>query len=127
MRLLIKVALITGGSRGIGLATAQALLAQGASVAITGTQDSTLSAGRNDLIRAAAEDRVLAIRADVRNYDEVEAALGRVSSTFGGLDVLASTSIDACRATDASIPFSSATSSASASNITTRFPAAPVG
>jgi NAD(P)-dependent dehydrogenase (short-subunit alcohol dehydrogenase family) len=83
-----KVALITGGSRGIGLATAQALLAQGASVAITGTHDSTLSAGRNELVRAATEDRVLALRADVRNYDEVEAALERVSSTFGGLDVL---------------------------------------
>jgi 3-oxoacyl-[acyl-carrier protein] reductase len=83
-----KVALITGGSRGIGLATAQALLAQGASVAITGTHDSTLAAGRSDLIEAAAEDRVLAIRADVRNYDEVEAALGRVSAAFGGLDVL---------------------------------------
>jgi NAD(P)-dependent dehydrogenase (short-subunit alcohol dehydrogenase family) len=83
-----KVALITGGSRGIGLATAQALLAQGASVAITGTHDSTLSSGRDDLVQAAAADRVLAIRADVRNYDEVEAALARVSSTFGGLDVL---------------------------------------
>jgi NAD(P)-dependent dehydrogenase (short-subunit alcohol dehydrogenase family) len=83
-----KVALITGGSRGIGLATARALLAQGASVAITGTQDSTLSSGRDDLVQAAAADRVLAIRADVRNYDEVEAALARVSSTFGGLDVL---------------------------------------
>jgi NAD(P)-dependent dehydrogenase (short-subunit alcohol dehydrogenase family) len=83
-----KVALITGGSRGIGLATAQALLAQGASVAVTGTQEATLSAGRNDLLRHAGEDRVLAIRADVRNYNEVEAALGRVSTTFGGLDVL---------------------------------------
>jgi 3-oxoacyl-[acyl-carrier protein] reductase len=83
-----KVALITGGSRGIGLATAQALLAQGASVAITGTNDSTLSAGRDELMRGATADRVLAIRGDVRNYDDVEAALGQVSATFGGLDVL---------------------------------------
>ena len=83
-----KVALITGGSRGIGLATAQALLAQGASVAITGTKDATLSAGRRELMQHAGEDRVLAIRADVRTYGEVEAALGQVSSTFGGLDVL---------------------------------------
>ena len=83
-----KVALITGGSRGIGLATAQMLLAQGATVAITGTQDSTVSEGRNELIRDAPAERVLAIRADVRTYDEVEAALSRVVSTFGGLDIL---------------------------------------
>jgi 3-oxoacyl-[acyl-carrier protein] reductase len=83
-----KVALITGGSRGIGLATAQALLAQGATVAITGTQDSTVAEGRTALIRDAPADRVLALRADVRTYPDVEATCSRVVSTFGGLDIL---------------------------------------
>ena len=83
-----KVALITGGSRGIGLATARALLAHGASVAMTGTQESTVAAGRGELTAGASEDRVLAIRADVRRYDEVHSAMESVVSTFGGLDVL---------------------------------------
>jgi NAD(P)-dependent dehydrogenase (short-subunit alcohol dehydrogenase family) len=83
-----KVALITGGSRGIGLATAQAMLAQGAVVAITGTHESTVSAGQDALTREASADRVLAIRADVRNYEEVASAMARVVATFGGLDVL---------------------------------------
>jgi NAD(P)-dependent dehydrogenase (short-subunit alcohol dehydrogenase family) len=83
-----KVALITGGSRGIGLAIAQTLLGQGASVAITGTRDSTLAEGRDQLTGGAAPDRVLAVRADVRRYDEVAAAVDQVASTFGGLDIL---------------------------------------
>jgi NAD(P)-dependent dehydrogenase (short-subunit alcohol dehydrogenase family) len=83
-----KVALITGGSRGIGLAIAHTLLGQGASVAITGTRDSTLAEGRDQLTGGAAPDRVLAVRADVRRYDEVAAAVDQVASTFGGLDIL---------------------------------------
>ena len=83
-----KVAVITGGSRGIGLATAHALLAQGSSVAITGTHDATLNAAREELNRKASKARVLAIRADVRQYGDVDSALAQVSSTFGGLDIL---------------------------------------
>jgi NAD(P)-dependent dehydrogenase (short-subunit alcohol dehydrogenase family) len=83
-----KVALITGGSRGIGLATAHALLAQGADVAITGTHDSTLTSAREELADGGNAARVLAIRADVRKYDEVESAIAKVASTFGGLDIL---------------------------------------
>jgi 3-oxoacyl-[acyl-carrier protein] reductase len=83
-----KVALVTGGSRGIGLATAHALLAQGASVAITGTHESTLNGAREELNRGGAKDRVLAIRADVREYAEVDSTLEKVSSAFGGVDIL---------------------------------------
>jgi 3-oxoacyl-[acyl-carrier protein] reductase len=83
-----KVALITGGSRGIGLATAQAMLAQGAAVAITGTHESSLSAAQDALTAEAPADRVLAIRADVRHDEEVASAMARVVATFGGLDVL---------------------------------------
>jgi NAD(P)-dependent dehydrogenase (short-subunit alcohol dehydrogenase family) len=62
-----KVALVTGGSRGIGLAIARELLAGGASVTITGTDQARLD-------EAAAElggSRVLALRADVRDYAAV--------------------------------------------------------
>jgi 3-oxoacyl-[acyl-carrier protein] reductase len=83
-----SVALITGGSRGIGLATARAMLAQGAAVAITGTHESTLSGAQDALTAEAPADRVLAVRADVRHYGEVASAMDRVVATFGGLDVL---------------------------------------
>lgn len=80
-----KVALVTGGSRGIGLAIAKALLRDGAVVAITGTTQ--------EHIRQAVEelhggDSVLGLRANVRSYDEVAGALRITVERFGGLDVL---------------------------------------
>src|SRR6478736_3564562 len=66
-----KVAVITGGSRGIGLATARALVQQGAAVAITGTTAATLNAARDELLRDASADRVIAEPADVRDYAAV--------------------------------------------------------
>jgi len=83
-----KVAVITGGSRGIGLATARVLLAHGANVAITGTHASTVSEGRDELVHAASADRVIAEVADVRSYEAVDRLLGRVADSFGGIDVL---------------------------------------
>src|SRR5919108_2023293 len=83
-----KVALVTGGSRGIGLATARALLTQGASVAITATDRARLEAAVNELSAQAASGRVLAVTASVRNHAEVEAAVAKVVAHFGGLDIL---------------------------------------
>jgi 3-oxoacyl-[acyl-carrier protein] reductase len=83
-----KVAVITGGTRGIGLATARALLAQGAHVAITGTQQATVAAGRDELLREAPADRLIAEVADVRDYQSVEKTLARVAAAFGGIDIL---------------------------------------
>jgi 3-oxoacyl-[acyl-carrier protein] reductase len=82
-----KVALVTGGSRGIGLATARALTSRGAAVAITGTSDDTLTAACRDLERDAG-GRVLALRADVRSVAEMTAACAAAASRFGGLDAL---------------------------------------
>jgi NAD(P)-dependent dehydrogenase (short-subunit alcohol dehydrogenase family) len=78
-----KVAFVTGGSRGIGLATAKAFVAGGASVAITGTEQ-----GRIDSAVASLGQNAVGIRADVRQYAEVEAALARTVSTFGGVDIV---------------------------------------
>ena len=80
-----KVAVVTGGSRGIGLATARTLLEQGASVAITGLAQSHLDAAGEAL---GAAGRLLPIRADVRKYGDVERALADASAKFGGIDVL---------------------------------------
>jgi 3-oxoacyl-[acyl-carrier protein] reductase len=82
-----KVAFVTGGSRGIGLAIARALLAQGAAVAITGTDQGRLDSAAGDL-GGADSGRVLALRADVRSYDDVEKALAATVQQFGGLDIL---------------------------------------
>lgn len=83
-----KVAVVTGGSRGIGLAIARALLERGASVAITATSDATLRTAASDLQKTANGAAVLPIRADVRRYDEVEQAISATVGRFGGLDVL---------------------------------------
>ncbi|HKH73315.1 MAG TPA: SDR family NAD(P)-dependent oxidoreductase, partial [Vicinamibacterales bacterium] len=61
-----KVALVTGGSRGIGLATARALLTQGASVAISAIDQGRLETAAVELGSAAASSRVLAVAANVR-------------------------------------------------------------
>src|SRR5689334_6379647 len=82
-----KVALVTGGSRGIGLATARALAEGGAAVAITGTSDDALAAASRDLEREAS-GRVLALRADVRSASDMTAAFASVISRFGGVDAL---------------------------------------
>jgi NAD(P)-dependent dehydrogenase (short-subunit alcohol dehydrogenase family) len=79
---------VTGGSRGIGLATARALLATGGRVAITATSDETLRAGAAELEKVSGADAVLAIRADVRQPDQVADAIDAVVRRFGGLDVL---------------------------------------
>jgi 3-oxoacyl-[acyl-carrier protein] reductase len=83
-----KVALVTGGSRGIGLAIARSLLEGGARVTVTATSDSTLSKGVRDLQAAAGDEAVLGVRADVRRYDEVEHSVKDTVSRFGALDIL---------------------------------------
>ena len=77
------VALVTGGSKGIGFAIAKAFVAEGASVVITGRH-------RRELERAQTElgSRACAIVADVRNPAEVAAAAREPIDRFGGLDVL---------------------------------------
>jgi NAD(P)-dependent dehydrogenase (short-subunit alcohol dehydrogenase family) len=85
-----KVALVTGGSKGIGLAIARALLADGASVAITGRTAGHLTNARTQLEAASGPgpDRIEAIQADVRQYKDVDRAMTKAVSRFGGLDIL---------------------------------------
>ena len=78
-----KRALITGGTSGIGLATARAFLAEGARLAITGSRPETLEAARAELGRD-----VVAIRADAGNVAGQREVADAVRRAFGGLDVL---------------------------------------
>ena len=80
---------MTGGSRGIGLAIAEALLAAGASVVITGRGQSHLDGARDDLSAGPGRpSRVLAVRADVSDSTQAAQAIGAAVERFGGLDVL---------------------------------------
>jgi 3-oxoacyl-[acyl-carrier protein] reductase len=85
-----KIAIVTGGSRGIGIATARALLAEGASVAIAGTDRRTLDQAARELGGAAptAGERVLAVAADIRQRAEVDRLVNATAERFGGLDIL---------------------------------------
>ena len=82
-----KVAIVTGGSRGIGLAIARALVAEGVQVTITGRDEAHLSAARRQL-EGAGPGSVETLRADVRKYDDVEQAIDATVARFGGLDIL---------------------------------------
>ncbi|KLK93525.1 short-chain dehydrogenase [Microvirga vignae] len=78
-----KTALITGGSSGIGLATARLLQEHGARVAITGTNADKLEGARAEL-----GDAALAIRADVTSREDLNRLQQELREAFGSLDIL---------------------------------------
>ena len=82
-----KVAVVTGGSRGIGFSVAQALLAEGAKVFICGRDQKSLDAALERL-RATAPANVDGSKADLRNYEDCRKLIRMVAERFGGLDIL---------------------------------------
>src|SRR5271170_6664739 len=82
-----KIALITGGSRGIGAGIAKRLAADGANVAITYTKGADAAASVVKEIEKAG-GRAIALQADASDPEAVKGAVQKTVSTFGGLDVL---------------------------------------
>ena len=82
-RLEGKFVLITGGSSGIGLATARLFLQEGARVAVTGRDPKALEAARKELGPGA-----LVLASDTGKLDDIERLIRTVKAEFGALDVL---------------------------------------
>jgi NAD(P)-dependent dehydrogenase (short-subunit alcohol dehydrogenase family) len=82
-RLQGKVAVITGGTSGIGLAAAKAFLNEGARVVVVGRDEKNLNHA-NDLLGG----RVLAIRADIAQMEQLDSMYARVRDEFEQIDVL---------------------------------------
>ncbi|WP_179376748.1 SDR family oxidoreductase [Winogradskyella wichelsiae] len=84
-----KVALITGGTKGIGFGVAEALLNEGLKVIITSrTKESADKAAKDLASKTNGVGSVIGIQADVRQLESQEAAVKQALSTFGQLDMV---------------------------------------
>jgi 3-oxoacyl-[acyl-carrier protein] reductase len=84
-----RVAIVTGSTRGLGLASATALVQEGCRVAVcargeAGLRETAAALGKI----AGASDRILAVKADVSREQDVSDLIGRTVDAFGGLDIL---------------------------------------
>jgi len=85
-----KIALITGGAGGIGKATAERLLAEGACVMLSDIDMGRLEETQVELAQRFGSDQVRVVKADATNETEVAASIAFSAVEFGGLDILVS-------------------------------------
>lgn len=88
MRLINKVAIITGGSRGIGYATAQAFAREGAAVIITASTQANADKAADKLRAEFPGSKIGGIAPDLSSYASVEESFAKVAAEFGGIDIL---------------------------------------
>ncbi len=87
-RLANRVAVVTGGTSGIGLAVTNLLLAEGANVALCARDAARLKAVVDDCVARHGADRVLGMEADVRDKAAMALFAQGVEAKFGGADIL---------------------------------------
>lgn len=85
-----KIAIVTGSSKGLGFASASALVREGCRVTICARGEARLNEAAAELRALAGGDaeRVLAVAADLGTADGVKAVIARTVERFGGLDIL---------------------------------------
>ena len=89
LQLADKVAIVTGSSRGLGLASARALVAEGCRVCICARGPERLTEAALEVEAAARKPQmVMAVQADVSTAEGVELVISRTVEAFGGLDIL---------------------------------------
>ena len=89
LQLIDKIAIVTGSSKGLGLASARALVAEGCRVTMCARGEAKLNESAAELrATVSADDRVLAVTADLATAEGVEAVVRRTTDAFGGLDIL---------------------------------------
>jgi 3-oxoacyl-[acyl-carrier protein] reductase len=89
LQLADRIAIVTGSSKGLGLASAKALAAEGCRVTICARGAPALDAAAGELRTLAGDaSKILAVPADLATAAGVEAVVGRTVEAFGGLDIL---------------------------------------
>lgn len=91
-RLSGKVAIVTGAGRGIGRATAKLFAAEGAKVAVLSLTPANVDSVLADI--EAAGGTALGVVCDISNADQIKAAVDRVVTAYGGIDVLVNNAFD---------------------------------
>ena len=85
-----QIALVTGGAGGIGRATANRLLREGACVVLADIDEAALASASDELSKAYGKDFVRPVRIDVTSEDQVLSGFAETSVEFGGIDILVS-------------------------------------
>ena len=83
-----KIAIVTGGTRGIGLAVVRTFLHNGAKVALFGSREASVQRALAQLREEQPDWPVIGLWPDLTDYAAVERAVQEVAQTFGGVDIL---------------------------------------
>ncbi len=83
-----KIAMVTGGTRGIGLAVVKKFLENGASVALCGSRQETVDKALAGLKEEYPGERLMGLCPDLAEFSQVEAAVKQVKERFGAIDIL---------------------------------------